>query len=73
MGELVPSMRVKVGICSGVGLRGWLRCFVHPLGILCAGGMHTIFALKPLLLLLALQKWHLRFFGLFVSFVRNLP
>ena len=37
---------VKVGICPGVGPQGWLRCFAHPFGMLCAGSMHIFFCFR---------------------------
>ena len=58
-------------MCPGVGLEVWLRNFAHPLGSVdCRGhAQYPAFALDTLFLLLALQKWQLGFFGLFVSFV----
>ena len=56
---------VRVGVCAGVRLEGWLRGSAHPFVVLCAGGMR-----RTLLLLLAPHKWQLGFFGLFVY---NLP
>ena len=47
---------VRVGVCPGVGLEGWLRWFAHPLvRVSCRGRGST------LLLLQALQKWQLGF------------
>ena len=62
-------------MCPGVGLEGWLRCFAHPSGgVVCWGhAQYPAFAPDTLLLLWALQKWQLGYFGLFVSFVQNLP
>ena len=53
----------------GVGLEGWLRWSVYPFGgVECRGhAQHSAFAADTLFLLLALQKWQLGFFGLFVS------
>ena len=58
-------------MCPGVGPEAWLRWFAHPFGgAVCRGFCFLLF----LLLLLALQKWQLGFFGgLFLSFVQNLP
>ena len=44
---------VRVGVCPGVGLKGWLRCLAQPSGRVLAGGM-----LSTLLLLLGLPRWH---------------
>ena len=59
----------------GVGPEGWLRCFAHPLGgVACRGrAQYPAFAPDTQVLLRALRKWQLGFFGLFVSFVQNLP
>ena len=51
-----------------VGPEGWPRQSDHLQEALCAEGGHI-----TLLLLQPLQNWHLGFFGLFVSFVQNLP
>ena len=53
----------------------WLRCFAHPSsGVECRGhALYPAFAPNIQFLLLALQKWQQNFFGLLVSFVRNLP
>ena len=32
---------VRVGLCSGVGPEGWLRCFAHPLVVLCTRGVRS--------------------------------
>ena len=41
--------------------------------VVCRGhAQYPVFAPNPLFFLLALQKWHLGFFGLFVFFVHNL-
>ena len=51
-------------MCPGVWPGGaqWLRLFAQPLVVLCAGhAQDPVFAPKPLLLLLALCKWHLGF------------
>ena len=80
-GELDKQMHegglygVRGGVCPGMGLEGWLRCFAHPFGGgVCRGhAQYPAFAPNPLLLLLALQKWQL---GILVSLylvVHNLP
>ena len=51
-------------MCPGVWPGGaqWLRLFAQPLVVLCAGhAQDPVFAPKPLLLLLALCRWHLGF------------
>ena len=48
-------------MCPGV--EEWLRCFVYPEVVVCAGGLHS-----TLFLVQDLQKWQFGFFGLFVSF-----
>jgi len=52
----------------GVWPEGWLGSFVHPLGgVVCRGhAQYPAFATNSLFLLLALQKWQLGFFGVFL-------
>ena len=57
--------KVRVGVCPGLEPGEWLRCFVSPEVVVCAGGLHS-----TLLLVQDLQKWQFGFFGLFVQ---NLP
>ena len=54
----------------GPGLRpkGWSRCFAQPLVVLSTGLMCSILLLLP-----ALQKWQLSFFGLLVSYPEFAP
>ena len=59
---------VRVGVCPGVRLAGWLRWSAHPFVVLCAGGMRS-----ALLLLLALQKWQLVFLVFLYLVIHNLP
>ena len=41
--ELVLYMGMRLGLCPGVWLEGWLRCFAqHSGGIECRGYMHTL-------------------------------
>ena len=55
-------------MCLGVGLEGWLRWSAHPLGgVVCRGHVQCP-ALAP-----GSSKVAVAFFGLFVSFVQNLP
>ena len=53
--KFVPYMRY-LGGCLGVGSKGWLSCFAHPLGgVLCVGStLYLAFALEPLVLLQSL-------------------
>ena len=57
-------------MCPGVELEGLLRWFAHPLGgVVCRGHVqYPAFAPNTLFFLLALQKWQLSIFSLFVSF-----
>ena len=66
---------VRVGVCPGVRLAGWLRWSAHPFGgVVCRGrAQYPAFAPNPLLLLLALQKWQLGFLGFFYLIVHNSP
>ena len=66
---------VRAGLCRGLGPEGWLRCFTHPsgAGVCKRYAQHPAFVPDSLFLLLTLQKWQWGFFGLFVSFIYNLP
>ena len=66
---------VRVGVCPGLGLEGWLRGFAHPLWGWCVQracavphicSQHPVFAPGS-------SKVAVGFFGLFVAFVQNLP
>ena len=59
------------GMCSGLRLEGWLRWTAHPLGGGVYRGMFSTLLLL-LILLQDIQKRHLGFSGLYVSFVQNL-
>ena len=59
-GQACSLHGMSVGLCRGVRLEGWLRCFAHPLGgIICRGAcavpcfcfQHPAFALDTLFLL----------------------
>ena len=52
---------VRVGVCPGDEVEGWLRWFTHPLsGIMCKGHAQCPdFAPETQFLLLAPQKWQL--------------
>ena len=56
------------GVCPRVPLEGWLRCFAHLLGggVYRGQGQHTAFAQDS-------SEVAVGSFGLFVSFVQNLP
>ena len=38
---------VRVGVCSEVGLEGWLRCVAHSFGGVCAGILCSTLLLLP--------------------------
>ena len=50
---------VRVGVCPGVGLEEWLRCFVHPLGVTVCRGHAQYPAFAP-----GSSKLAVGFFGL---------
>lgn len=56
-------------MCSVVGLEAWLRWLAHFEEVLCAGACSATCCFFSRFF----KKWHLGFFGLFVSFVQNLP
>ena len=68
-GKLV-LYRGRVGVCSGVWPEGWLRWFAHPLGSVECRGQAQYPAFAPGSSEVAVQLF---FFGLFASFVQNLP
>ena len=71
-GELVPYMRVRVGVCPGVGPEGWLRCFSH---CLAPSAVHRCVqeACTVPCFCSRFFKSGSWLFGLLVSFVQNWP
>ena len=68
-GDVACSLHgVRVWVCPGVRPEGWLRCFTHPLGSVVCRGHAQYPAFAP-----GSSKLAVGFFGLFVSFVQNLP
>ena len=63
-GELVPYMRVRAGVCPGVGQTGGLG--VLPTAVYRRHAQYLVFAL-------GFSKVEIGFFGLFMSFVQNWP
>ena len=60
--------RVRLSVGPGLRPKGWSRCFAQPLVVLSTGLMCSILLLLP-----ALQKWQLSFFGLLVSYPEFAP
>ena len=60
--------RVRLSVGSGLRPKGWFRCFAQPLVVLSTEVMCSILLLLP-----TLQKWQLRFFGLFCVMSRICP
>ena len=57
------SYGLRIGVCLGVGLEGWLRWFAHPFAV-GTWAVPCFVPNTPVSLLLALQKWQL---GVFLS------
>ena len=66
---------VRVEVCPGVRLEGWLRWSAHPFGgVVCREhAQYPAFAPDTLLFLPVLQKWQLGFLVFSYLFVYNSP